>query len=62
MTKAEIMNCAAILAAGIMANESPRTVYDAELAIDLMEEIAAEITNRENARQKAEDERMYPKF
>mgnify|MGYP003299642563 CR=1 FL=1 len=54
MTKPEIMNCAAILAAGIMANESPRTMYDAELAVDLMMQIAKDISQRT-----AEPERKY---
>ena len=41
MTKSEIMNCAAILAAGIMANDSSRTVYSAESAVQLMNQVAA---------------------
>ena len=43
-----------ILAAGIMANESPRTVYDAELAVDLMMQIAEDISQRT-----AEPDRKY---
>lgn len=54
MTKAEIMNCAAILAAGVISNNGTRTTYTAESAVNLMLEIA------ENLRQKtAEDEREY---
>ena len=51
MTKAATMNCAAILAAGIMANQCKQTVYNVELAVDLMEQIAAEIDQRESESQ-----------
>ncbi len=43
MNEAEIMNCAAILAAGIMANQCGAYNYNAETAVALMREIAAEI-------------------
>lgn len=51
MTKAATMNCAAILAAGIMASQCKQTVYNVELAVDLMEQIAAEIDQRESENQ-----------
>ena len=43
MNNDEIMNCAAILAAGIMANHRGVYVYNTETAVSLMREIAAEI-------------------
>lgn len=43
MNNDEIMNCAAILAAGIMANQCGVYNYNAETAVALMQEIAAEI-------------------
>lgn len=43
MTKSKIMNCAAILAAGVMANESVRTTYTAESAVELMYQIAGKL-------------------
>lgn len=47
MNKSEIMNCAAILAAGIIANDKSETRIGADAAVDLMEEIAAVITERQ---------------
>lgn len=43
MTKSEIMNCAAILAAGIMANDNSKMVYTADSAVELMRRIAVRI-------------------
>lgn len=43
MNESEIMNCAAILAAGIMANQCGKYIYDAQTAVALMRKIAAEI-------------------
>jgi ligand-binding sensor protein len=43
VTKAEIMNCAAALADGIMANQAKTSVYDADRAVELMMQIAAGI-------------------
>lgn len=43
MNKSEIMNCAAILAAGVMANESGQMIYNAERAVELMFEIAGKL-------------------
>ena len=54
MTKAEAMKCAAILAAGIISNESDRTTYDAERAVDLMLQISERIVQKT-----AEPEREY---
>lgn len=53
MTKAEIMNCAAALAAGIMANQAKTSVYDADRAVELMMQIAARIA-KETAEQEVE--------
>lgn len=47
MTKFEIMNCAAILAAGMMADNTNNLCYTAEQAVDLMEQIAAVIAERQ---------------
>ena len=46
MTKAEVMNCAAVLASGIMANQAKIDVYDAERAVDLMMQIAEKLDRR----------------
>lgn len=54
MTKAEVMKCAAILAAGIISNESSRTTYDVERAVDLMLKISERIVQKT-----AEPEREY---
>lgn len=54
MTKAETMNCAAILAAGIISKAGTHTAYDADNAVDLMLQIAERIT-----RETAEPEREY---
>ena len=54
MTKAEIMNCAAILAAGVMANRDKQPVYGPDDAVTLMEEIAEVLQKRT-----AEEEREY---
>ncbi len=43
MTKAEIMNCAATLAAGIIANERGQTNYDSAAAVELVEDIAEKL-------------------
>ena len=56
MGENEIMNCAAILAAGIMANLNGVTNYDSERAIDLMEEIASEIERRQRQNQYENEE------
>lgn len=40
MSESEIMNCAAILAAGILANSNNRRDSNATAAFSLMEEIA----------------------
>ena len=56
MGENEIMNCAAILAAGIMANLNGVTNYDSERAIDLMEEIAREIERRQLQKQHENEE------
>ena len=56
MGENEIMNCAAILAAGIMANLNGVTNYDSERAIDLMEEIAREIERRQLQKQYENEE------
>ena len=50
MTKSEIMNCAAILAAGIMANDNSKVVYTASSAVDLMSRIAAQIKLEDQAK------------
>lgn len=55
MTKAEIMNCAAILAAGIMANESESVDYDVGMAVELMFKISEKL----NAKLDPESEREY---
>ena len=55
MTKSEVMNCAAILAAGIMANQHKINVYDAYSAVELMDQIAEVISKQEK-----EDEIQYP--
>ena len=46
MTQTEVMNCAAILASGIMANQAKSNVYDADRAVDLMMQIAEELDRR----------------
>ena len=56
MGENEIMNCAAILAAGIMANLKGVTNYNSERAIDLMEEIAREIERRQLQKQYENEE------
>ena len=56
MGENEIMNCAAILAAGIMANLKGVTNYNSERAIDLMEEIASEIERRQRQNQYENEE------
>lgn len=48
MSESEIMHCAAVLAAGVMANRSD-LVFDAERAVNLMRDIAEEIANDQNA-------------
>ena len=54
MTKAETMNCAAILAAGIISKAGTHTAYDADNAVDLMLQSAERI-----ARKTADPEREY---
>ena len=56
MGENEIMNCAAILAAGIMANLNGVTNYDSERAIDLMKEIAREIESHQRQKQYENEE------
>ena len=51
MTRTEILNCAAILTAGILANEANALGVCPEIAVDLMEQIAEEITKQEKDRQ-----------
>lgn len=51
MTESEIMNCAAILAAGILARNQDKTATTPEEAVNLMEEIAEVITDRQAAKQ-----------
>lgn len=51
MTKPEIMNCAAILAAGIIANGNHGLIYNADTAVYLMNEIAAKIENQQAGEQ-----------
>ena len=51
MTRTEILNCAAILAAGILANEANGLPASPDFAVGLMEEIAKEISKQENDRQ-----------
>ena len=46
MTRSEITNCAAILAAGIMANQAGSIRYDEHSAVELMEKITEEITEQ----------------
>lgn len=47
MTKSEIMNCAAILAAGIIASEKREPSVNADEAVGLMEQIAAVIADHQ---------------
>ena len=47
MTKTEIMNCAAILAAGIIASEKREPSVSADEAVALMEQIAAVISDHQ---------------
>ena len=47
MTKSEVMKCAAVLAAGIMANQAQVTVYNEFSAVELMEKIATVIAEQE---------------
>ena len=54
MTKSEVMNCAAVLASGIMANQAKITVYNADSAVELMMQLAEKI-----AREASEPERKY---
>lgn len=53
----EIMKCAAILAAGIMANQSTINSYNAERAVNLMKEIAGILRG-----QNSEQEIVYPEI
>ena len=45
MTRSEIANCAAVLAAGIMANQAGSIRYDEHSAVELMEKITEEIND-----------------
>lgn len=55
MTEAEIMKCAAILTAGLLAAEHSY-LHSAEDAIDQMEEIAEEIRKRQEQKQRSQKE------
>lgn len=57
MNNSEIMKCAAILAAGIMANQSTADRYDAERAVNLMKEIAGILRNQNSGQ-----EIVYPEI
>lgn len=54
MNKPEIMNCAAILAAGMISIKGAQTTYTAESAVDLMMQLADKISE-----QTKEPEREY---
>ena len=55
MTRPEILKCAAILAAGIMANQHQINVYNADSAVALMNQIAETISDQE-----PDEEIKYP--
>lgn len=56
MTEAEIMNCAAIIVAGIMANPNGHLPYDANRVVNMMEDIAKEISKRQVEEQRKNEE------
>lgn len=56
MTESEIMQCAAILASGIIANGNGKERVLPNEAVDLMEQIAAVLTNRQKNTQQKDEE------
>lgn len=56
MNNAEIMNCAAILAAGIISSGTHGLIYNADTAVELMNTIAAEIENQQSKEQRKGEE------